>query len=152
MAELVREIMIDATPETVFPFLTEPDKHKEWEGTQVELDPRPGGIYRVLIAGEYQAAGEFVEVVPNERVVFTFGWEQEGNPITPGSTRIEITLHAEGSKTRLRMVHSGLPEDAVADHTEGWDHYLGRLATVVTGGEVHEDVSIDVARERGYIS
>ena len=140
MAELVREIMIDATPETIFPFLTDAERHVEWDGTEAELDPRPGGIYRVLVAGEHQAAGEFVEVVPNEKVVFTFGWEQEGNPITPGSTRVEITLHAEGAKTRLRLVHSGLPEDAVADHTQGWDHYLGRLAIVAAGGTVPADV------------
>ena len=98
MAELVREIMIDATPETIWPYLTEADKHVEWEGTKAELDPRPGGVYRVLVAGQFQAAGEFVEVVPKEKVVFTFGWEQEGNPITPGSTTVEITLHPEGSQ------------------------------------------------------
>ena len=86
MAELVREIMIDATPDTIWPFLTEADKHVEWEGTEAEIDPRPGGVYRVLVAGELPGAGEFVEVVPKERLVFTFGWEQEGNPITPGST------------------------------------------------------------------
>ena len=80
MAELVREIMIDATPETIFPFLTVPEKFKNWNGTEVELDPRPGGIFRVLTAGQYQAAGEFVEVVPNEKVVYTFGWDfPEGN-------------------------------------------------------------------------
>ena len=33
MAELVREIMIDASPETIWPFLTEPGKHVEWDGT-----------------------------------------------------------------------------------------------------------------------
>ena len=57
MAELVREIMIDATPETIWPYLTEADKHVEWEGTEAEVDPRPGGVYRVLVAGEHQSAG-----------------------------------------------------------------------------------------------
>ena len=33
MAQLVREIMIEATPETIWPFLTEADKHVEWQGT-----------------------------------------------------------------------------------------------------------------------
>ena len=28
----------------------------------------------------------------------------------------------------------GLPDDAVGDHTDGWDHYLDRLAVVATGG------------------
>lgn len=139
MAELVREIMIDATPETIWPFLTEPGKHVEWDGTVAEIDPRPGGIYRVLVAGQFQSAGEYVEVVEHEKVVFTFGWEQEGNPIVPGSTTVEISLHPEGDKTRVRLVHSGLPEDAVSDHGTGWEHYLSRLAIAATGGDPGPD-------------
>jgi uncharacterized protein YndB with AHSA1/START domain len=140
MAELVREIMIDATPETIWPFLTESGRHVEWDGTVAEIDARPGGIYRVLVAGEYQSAGEFVEVVPMEKVVYTFGWDQPGHPIPPGSTTVEITLHPEGQKTRLRLTHRGLPDDAVSDHTQGWDHYLERLSIVAAGGEVGPDV------------
>ena len=140
MADLVREIMIDARPETIFEFFTVPDKHVQWEGTEAELDPRPGGIYRVLIGGAHQAAGEYVEVVPNEKVVFTFGWDLEGNPITPGSTKVEITLHPEGDKTLVRLRHTGLPDDdAVGQHTSGWDHYLGRLAVAAAGGDAGPD-------------
>jgi uncharacterized protein YndB with AHSA1/START domain len=139
MADLVREIMIDATPETIWPFLTEPSKYVEWSGTVADLDPRPGGVYRVLVTGQFQSAGEYVEVVPHEKVAFTFGWEQEGNPILPGSTTVEITLHPEGDKTRVRLVHRGLPDDAVPDHTHGWDHYLGRLAIAATGGDAGPD-------------
>jgi len=98
MAELDREILIDATPDTIWPFLTEPDKLVRWHGTVAELDPRPGGAYRVLVMGRFQTAGEYVEVVPKQKVVFTFGWEQAGNPVQPGSTTIEITLHPEGDK------------------------------------------------------
>ena len=139
MAELVREIMIDATPETIWPFLTEADRYIEWEGTEAEIDARPGGIYRVLVAGQFPGVGEFVEVVPTSKVVFTFGWEQEGNPITPGSTTVEITLHPEGTKTRVRLVHSGLPADAVDNHTSGWSHYLDRLAIRAAGGDPGPD-------------
>jgi hypothetical protein len=58
-----------------------------------------------------------------------------GNPIGPGSTRVEITLTPDGTKTLLRLTHSGLPEeDAVAMHTQGWDHYLARLAVGGAGG------------------
>jgi uncharacterized protein YndB with AHSA1/START domain len=97
-------------------------------------------VYDILVAGEYRGRGEYVEVVPFERVVFTFGWDMPGNPITPGSTRVEITLRAEGTKTRLMLTHTGLPDaGAVAQHIEGWDHYLGRLATVGGGGTVEAD-------------
>ena len=141
MAELVREIMIDATPETIWPFLTEPGKHVEWDGTVAEIDPRPGGTYRVLVGGQHQSAGKYVEVVPMEKVVFTFGWDEENHPIPPGSTTIEITLHPEGNKTRVRLVHSGLPDDAISDHSHGWDHYLGRLAVAATGGSPGPDTT-----------
>jgi uncharacterized protein YndB with AHSA1/START domain len=139
MAELVREIMIDARPETIWPFLTEADRWIEWEGTEAELDPRPGGVYRVLVRGTFPSSGQFVEVVPHEKVVFTFGWEQEGNPIPPGSSTVEITLRPEGDKTRLRLVHSGIPDEAVEPHTDGWNHYLDRLAVRVSGGDPGPD-------------
>ena len=139
MAQLEREIMIDATPETIFPLLTTTEGMLRWEGTEGEIDARPGGVYRILTAGAHLGLGEFVEVVPNEKVRFTFGWDQPGNPITPGSTEVEITLHPEGSKTLVRLVHRGLPDDAVSDHTQGWDHYLGRLAVVAAGGDPGPD-------------
>ena len=139
MAELVREIMIKATPETIWPFLTEPDHLVEWHGTVAEIDPRPCGIYRVLVAGQFQSSGEYVEVVPVEKVVLTFGWEEDGHPIPPGSTTLEITLHPEGDKTRVRLVHSGLPDDAVDDHGHGWALYLERFSVRVTGGDPGPD-------------
>ena len=139
MAELVREVLIDARPETVFKLLTEPSRHLEWWGTEADLDPRPGGVYRVEVSGAHRAVGEFVEVVPNEKVVFTFGWDAPGHPIGPGSTTVEYTLHAEGDKTRVRLVHRGLPDDAVAGHGTGWDHYLPRLAIVGGGGDAGPD-------------
>jgi uncharacterized protein YndB with AHSA1/START domain len=139
MAQLVREILIEATPETIWPFLTEPDQLVQWHGTVAEIDPRPGGIYRVLVAGENQSAGQYVEVVPMEKVVFTFGWEAHDHLIPPGSTTIEITLHPEGDKTRVRLVHSGLPDDALDDHGRGWAFYLERLAVRVAGGDPGPD-------------
>ena len=141
MAELVREIMIAATPETIWPFLTEPERHVEWLGTVADIDPRPGGGYRVLVGGQHQSAGEYLEVVPLEKVVFTFGWEQGGHPIPPGSTTIEISLHPEDDKTLVRLVHRGLPDDAVSDHGTVWAHYLGRLAIVAVGGDAGADVT-----------
>jgi uncharacterized protein YndB with AHSA1/START domain len=139
MAELIREVVIEAKPETIWPFLTDTDKHLEWLGTAVEIEPRPGGVYRALVAGQHQSAGEFVEVVPNEKVVFTFGWDEKDHPIPPGSTTIEITLHPEGDKTRVRLVHRGLPADAVDDHGTGWAHYLERLSIAASGGDAGPD-------------
>jgi uncharacterized protein YndB with AHSA1/START domain len=139
MAELTREVLMDATPATIFPFLVDPAQHLRWMGTTAELDPRPGGAYRVLVQGRHPGVGEFVEVVPERKVVFTFGWDEPDHPIPARSTEVEITLTPEGDKTMVRFVHRGLPDDAVRDHTQGWDHYLDRLATVATGGQVGPD-------------
>jgi uncharacterized protein YndB with AHSA1/START domain len=140
MAELVREIVIDATPETIWPFLIDPDKYVGWIGA-AEIDARPGGTYKVLVGGKHPSAGEFVEVVPMEKIVFTFGWDEKDHPIPPGSTTIEISLHPEGDKTLVRLVHSGLPADAVDDHGKGWAHYLERLSVVSIGGDPGPDVT-----------
>jgi uncharacterized protein YndB with AHSA1/START domain len=140
MAELVREIVIAATPETIWPFLTDRDRHLEWLGTEVEIDPRPGGTYRVLVGGEHQSGGEFVEVVPMEKVAFTFGWDEPDHPIPAASTTVEITLHPEGEKTLVRLVHRGLPADAVDDHIQGWLRYLDRLALAATGVDPGPDL------------
>lgn len=142
MAELVREVMVDATPETIWPFLTEADKHVQWAGTEATIDPTPGGVYRLhLGGGRHPASGKYVEVIPLEKVVYTFGWEEDGNPIPPGSTTVEITLQPEGDKTRVRLVHRGLPDDAVADHSGGWAHYLDRLAVRAPGGDPGPEAS-----------
>jgi uncharacterized protein YndB with AHSA1/START domain len=140
MSDLVREIMIDATPETIWPFLTEADRFTAWMGTEADLDVRPGGGYRILVQGMHPASGEYVDVVPLEKLTFTFGWAEDGNPITPGSTTVEITLHPEGSKTLVRLTHRGLPDaHAVEQHGHGWAHYLDRLAVAALGGNAGPD-------------
>jgi len=135
VADVVREVVIAATPETIWPFLTEPSKYGEWGGAVQDLDPRPGGAYRVLLQSSNPSAGTFIEVVPLEKVVFSFGWDVPGHPIPAGSTIVEITLHPEGDKTRVRLVHRGLPDDAIEDHGRGWAHYTSRLAAVAVGAD-----------------
>jgi uncharacterized protein YndB with AHSA1/START domain len=126
-----RVVRIAARPETVYAHLTESALYVRWKGREADLDPRPGGIFRVRFEKDV-ARGEFVEAIPYRRVVFTWGWE--GNPITPpGSSRVEIDLEPDGEGTRLRLVHSGLPVETLAGHTEGWDHFLPRLAEVAAG-------------------
>ena len=118
MAQLVREIMIEATPETIWPFLTEPDALVQWHGSVAEIDPRPGGIYRVFVAGQFQSAGEYVEVVPMEKVVFTFGWEEDAD-LPPGASTVTVTLTPVDGGTEVRLVHDGLTDDQAVHHAEG---------------------------------
>ena len=134
-----QEVRVAARPEIVFSFFVDPARMLQWKGISAELDSRPGGIYRVDVTGEDVARGEYTEVVPYSRVVFTWGWESEGSPVPPGSSTVEVTLTPDGDGTLVRLRHSGLPENASADHAEGWAHYLARLATVAGGGDPGPD-------------
>jgi uncharacterized protein YndB with AHSA1/START domain len=137
--EAVREVTIKASPSTIFPFLVDESKFVQWMGTEATLEPTKGGEFRALCGGVNPAVGRFVEVIPNERVVFTFGWDVPDHPIPAGSSEVEITLTPRGGGTLVRLVHRGLPDDAVADHNAGWDYYLNRLSTAATGGDPGPD-------------
>lgn len=133
------EMRIEATPDVVYRYLTEPELIVRWNGERAELDPRPGGVYRVHIREQWVASGEVVDAVPAERLAYTFGWEEEGHPIPPGSSLVEIDLIPDGAATIVRLRHSGLPEDAVDGHRKGWEHYHSRLAIAATGGDPGPD-------------
>jgi uncharacterized protein YndB with AHSA1/START domain len=134
-----QEIRIAAPPEAVFPFFTDPEKMRRWNGMDHKLDPQPGGIYRVDMDGTHVVRGEYVEVSPPHRVTFTWGWEDGGIPVPAGSTTVEITLTADGDDTIVRLVHRGLPLEAVESHAAGWRHYLARLAVAGAGGDPGPD-------------
>ena len=140
-----REIRIAARPETVFSFFTDPAKMIQWKGMEASLDARTGGIYRVNVTGRDIAVGEYVEITPYTRVVFTWGWEN--SPIPPGSTTVEVDLTPDGEGTLLRLRHRGLTGEAMGEHAAGWDHFLPRLAEVAAGSDPGPDPWIQVPPE-----
>ncbi|HEV2012954.1 MAG TPA: SRPBCC family protein [Candidatus Dormibacteraeota bacterium] len=121
---------IDAPPEIVFAYLTDSRRFVRWMGVGAELDPRPGGRYRIDVDGEHIASGEYQEVDPPHRLVMSWGWE--GHPtVPPGSTTVEITLTPERGATVLHLRHLGLPDEGERrQHTEGWNLYASQLAEV----------------------
>jgi uncharacterized protein YndB with AHSA1/START domain len=127
------EVRLGAPPDEVFLYLTDPERYVRWQGVKAELDPRPGGVFRVWMDAKTVASGEFVEVESPRRVVFTWGWEDnEGVP--PGSTTVELTLEADGEGTLLMLRHTGLPDgEAAAMHEEGWRFFTDRLAGLFRG-------------------
>lgn len=125
------EVRIAARPEVVFQFFTDPVKMMLWKGVDAALDPRPGGTYRVNVTGRDTVRGEYVEIVPYSRIVFTWGWED--GPVLPGSSLVEVSFIPDGEETIVRLRHSGLTEEAVEAHSQGWNHYLPRLAVAAAG-------------------
>ena len=146
MAQVLRpdagelEVRIQARPETVFEFFVDPDKMKRWKGTEAELDPRPGGTYRVGgIAGGATVVGEFVEIDPPRRLVFTWGWE--GDERGPAGLQ-----HGRGdadAATAMRRCCvwciGTCPPGQGARHMEGWEHFVPRLVEAATGRDPGPD-------------
>jgi uncharacterized protein YndB with AHSA1/START domain len=135
VAAIRLDVRLDAAPAEVFRFLTDAERYVRWQGVRAELDPRPGGVYKVWMNARTVASGEYLEVEPPRRVVFTWGWEGD-DQVPPGSTTVELTLTADGDGTVLSLVHRGLPDGAAAAlHEEGWRFFSERLRLLAAGGD-----------------
>ena len=132
---LRKTIYIEAPPEIVFPFLTDPEKMVRWCGEEAELQPEPGGLFRIRFEGGVVSEGRYVIVDPPRRVVFTAG--MSGSVVPVGGSRIEIRLTPEGRGTRLDLLHDGF--DPSQPVSEGWDHHLSRLRSAATGRALGPD-------------
>ena len=108
--ELVITRVLDAPPMLVYKVWTEPEHMARWMGPKgftapsVKMDVREGGRYRALIRSaegkDYWFQGVYREVVENERLVFTFVWEEEGSQ----ENLVTITFAEENGKTRMAYV------------------------------------------------
>jgi uncharacterized protein YndB with AHSA1/START domain len=131
---------IAASPETVFDFFTDPAKMIQWMGRSAELDARPGGAFRCDINGRHIASGEYVEIEPPHRVVFSWGWEGEDATVPPGASRVEVRLTRVADATDVLLIHSELPsEEAAERHRHGWEHYAERLSLAASGANAGPD-------------
>lgn len=130
--------LIAAPPKVVYSYLTEASHWMRWQGADATIEARPGGIFVMKMPDGAIARGQFVELIPEERVVFTWGWvDHPGVP--PGSSTVQIEISADGDGSLVTLTHSDLPAEEVEIHILGWNHYLPRLATVAEGRYVEPD-------------
>ena len=134
-----RVVDIDAAPSDVYAHFVDVERFVQWMAPAAEIEPRPGGMIRWTHANGDSCSGQFVELVPARRIVFTYGWERPEVEIAPGSTTVEITLEPLATGTRLRLVHRGLTGPMADAHAGGWTNYLGRLAAVAEGRDPGAD-------------
>jgi uncharacterized protein YndB with AHSA1/START domain len=125
----------NAPPEKVFSAWTDPEKVKRWMGPgavvvlSAESDPRTGGRYRWVMqnaAGEvHDVSGTYREVVPNEKLVFTWAWKS-----TPErESLVTVTFKKDGDGTLMTLMHEQFfDQDARDRHNQGWTGAMEKLA------------------------
>jgi len=135
-----QEIKVNASPETVFAFLTDPVKLRRWMSIGGEWDPVAGKPYRLIMTKEDVAMGAFVEVTPPSRLVLTWGWEGKDAVTKPGTSTLEFHVRPDGNGTIVRLVHRDLPTAETAEqHNRGWEYFLSRLQIAAAGGDPGPD-------------
>jgi uncharacterized protein YndB with AHSA1/START domain len=140
LSDLILTRIIAASPATVFSFFANVERWTSWQGVGGEIDLRPDGAFRIRMPGAQVASGTFLEIVPDRRLVFTWGFEGDGSPLPPGSTTVVIELEPHASGTMLRLTHSALePQPVVESHRAGWERYLERLSIRAEGGDPGPD-------------
>ncbi len=135
---LQKTIFLRATPETVWAYLTDPDRLAEWfhkperpltEGNKLEMFGTTSGD--LLIWGEVRVAN------PPNYLEYTFTVKPMGDVVSV----VKWTLEPVSGGTRLALHHEGLPQSAdafglILSLDKGWDEHFGKLRTAL-----HETVA-----------
>ncbi len=149
---VVLERTFDVPVEVIWQMWTQPEHFKHWYGPNgftvpvVEMDVRVGGKH--LFCMEMQtpdgsmkmwSTGEYTEVVPNERLVYIDSMaDEQGNVIEmnteyPTTTKVTVLLEDLGGRTRMVMMHAGVPTDddgASAGWSQSFEKLTDYLATL----------------------
>jgi uncharacterized protein YndB with AHSA1/START domain len=131
--------IFSAPREKVFEAWTNPEMMNQWlapvgySTPEAEADLRTGGRYRVVMKHDekgatHTAVGEYREVAPPERLVFTWTWE-EGDK---HEMLITIEFRDQGGSTEMIFKHERFAsEENRNNHEEGWASSFEKLAELV---------------------
>ena len=146
---VVIEHRFDAPVELIWQMWTDPDHFRAWYGPEgssiptAKMDVRVGGTRLVCMEvqtpkGPMQMwfAGEYLEVVENQRLVYTEFVSDENGVVKsladmgmpeghPTTTEVRVEIDAVGAGTRMVLTHTGIPEDSPG--AAGWRMAIDKL-------------------------
>ena len=132
--------VLRAKPERVYRAFLEASAMAKWlppygfTCTVHHLDARVGGTFRMSFhnfssGNGHSFGGEYLELVPNERLRYTDKFEDPG---LPGLLEVTVSLKAVVCGTELSITQSGIPEAIPLEMCYlGWQESLAQLATLV---------------------
>ena len=131
-----RDILIRARVADVYRYFTDSERWAAWWGAGSRIDPRPGGEVFIRYPNAVTASGKVIEMVPDQRVVISYGYDAPGSAVASGGSRVTFTFETEAGGTRVRLRHELADAATAAEHVQGWRYQMAIFANVVTG-EVH---------------
>ena len=124
---------LNASPEKVFTAWTKPETLARWFGpvecTSIEarLDLRVGGRYHItmIVPGDqHDVMGVYREIVPNEKLVFTWAWRSTPERVS----LVTVTIKPDGDGSILTLHHEQFFDEEARDrHEYGWSGCLDKL-------------------------
>lgn len=142
-AELLKSKVINGTQADIFRAWTEPELLSRWWWparfqTTFEVDLRVGGKWRFFSAdlpgrGVLGVHGEYREIVPTERLVYTWIWESEDEY----ESLVTVDFIETDGKTEVVVHHVALRDETDREaHAQGWSDCLDRLALLAESGNM----------------
>lgn len=135
-AAVVVKRVIKADPERVFEAFTKPEIMNQWfygmeEGTaEVSNTLEVGGGFSINMRSgdgtEYMHTGEYREIVPHEKLVFTW------NSNFAKDTVVTVSFRPVPDGTEVTIVHELLTVSEREPHRRGWTVCLGNLGRLFT--------------------
>jgi len=132
--------VLAAKPEKVYRAFLDADAKARWlppngfTGKVHEMEAKVGGKYRMSFTNfttgkSHSFGGEYLELVPNERLRYTDVFD---DPNLPGKVQVTGTLKQVSVGTELSIVQEGLPEVIPVEACYlGWQESLRNLARLV---------------------
>jgi uncharacterized protein YndB with AHSA1/START domain len=130
----------NAAPEKVYAAWTDPKQIVKWFGpdggavTRADMDVRVGGSYTIIFhtedGEEHYVSGVYREVVPNEKLIFTWAWRS-----TPErESLVNILIKRDGDGSLMTLLHEQFFDEAARDrHEYGWTGSMAKLERALAG-------------------
>jgi uncharacterized protein YndB with AHSA1/START domain len=148
---VVIERTFDAPIDLIWQMWTDPEHFKSWYGPKgftvpvADMDMSVGGKRLVCMASpdgsmKMWTTGEYTEIIPNERLVYTESpADENGNVVSPSAmgmpdgypatTEVTVLLEDLGGRTKMVMMHAGVPADSGAGG--GWEQAFDKLTDYI---------------------
>lgn len=151
--------VVDVPRSLVWRAWTEPELLKPWfcplpwKTIDCEIDLRPGGIFRTTMQSpeglEFPNSGCYLEVIPNEKLVWTNALLAGYRPSKPAATcgsddaeflftaTVELADHAHGTRYTATVIHAdeaGCKQHAAMGFEGGWGTALDQLVAMIKKG------------------